>query len=78
MAVNNTGKQKQHKHKDGREWLGSGTRRSLAWLLILSSKTETMKWLGLNLYVVGCRAARRSLDVLGDTILQSSDEVWGL
>lgn len=60
MAVNNTGKQKQHKHKDGRERLGSGTHRSLAWLLILSSKTETMKWLGLNLYVVGCRAARRS------------------
>lgn len=43
MAVNNTGKQKQHEHKDGREWLGSGTHRSLAWLLILSSKTETIK-----------------------------------
>lgn len=43
--TNNNTKTKQ----DGREQLRAGTLRSLVWLLILSSRTETMRRLGLNL-----------------------------
>lgn len=35
--------------QDGREQLRAGAPRSLAWLLILSCRTETMRRLGINL-----------------------------
>lgn len=58
--------------QDGREQLRAGTLRSLARLLILSSRTETMRRLGLNL----CRVFQFSTPptvALGDVTLWSSD-----
>lgn len=61
--------------QDGREQLRPCTPRSLAMLLILSSRTETMRWLGLNL----CRAFQFSTPptaALWDATLHSPDEAW--